>query len=152
MKEAAEAILDMGVSLPLLSIGIPFRKSPLVIRLTMTRPRLGGQIRVAKKFLELGVTYQEIEGFSDSEATAFVATKGHIISEMIALCIVGGKYTGLVAMKPLAALIRWCCTPQIIQGALMQYLRLMGTQSFTTFIKYMELTQPMQMSQQQQGS
>ena len=33
--EAADALLDVGVSLPLLRVKIPFRRNPFQIRLTM---------------------------------------------------------------------------------------------------------------------
>ena len=54
--EAAEALLDIGVSLPFFKI--PFTRK--VVRLTMRRPCLGGQIRLARLYLQTGVTYERM--------------------------------------------------------------------------------------------
>ena len=37
-REGADALLDIGVSVPLKAFHIPFRKSPLERRVTMRRP------------------------------------------------------------------------------------------------------------------
>lgn len=42
-KEAAEALLDRGVSVPFKDIRLPFRKKPLKVRVTMKRPRWQGR-------------------------------------------------------------------------------------------------------------
>lgn len=152
MSEAADALLDVGVSVPLIRLRIPLRRKPLTLRLVMRRPTLGGQIRLARKFLELGFTYEEIEAFTPSEETAFMATRGRILSELVALAALGGYYTGKWLYKPLSFIIRWCVAQHLIKGVLMQYVRLLGTQSFTTFIRYIDATQPMLMSQQMKGS
>lgn len=43
-REASEALLDLGVSLPLKEWRLPFMKRPVQWRVTMRRPRLAGQI------------------------------------------------------------------------------------------------------------
>lgn len=43
-REGADALLDIGVSVPLKAFHIPFRKSPLELRVTMRRPYMSGQI------------------------------------------------------------------------------------------------------------
>ena len=52
--EASEALLDIGVSIPLLQWKIPFKKKLISLRLTMRRPCFGNQIRIARKFLSMG--------------------------------------------------------------------------------------------------
>ena len=68
--EAAEALLDVGVSLPFLQFKMPFRKKPVSIRVTMKRPCLGSQIRIARLYLQLGITYEEMEQFNKHEEMA----------------------------------------------------------------------------------
>lgn len=152
MSEAADALLDVGVSVPLLSIKIPGRKRPIALRMVMRRPTLGGQMRLARKFLELGFTYEEIEAFDATEETAFMATRGRCLSEMVALCLLRGYWSGRLLYRPLAAWIRWRVETRIIRGVLMQYISLLGTQSFTTFIKYLDATHPMKPSHTARGS
>ena len=43
-REGADALLDIGVSVPLKAFHIPFRKSPLELRVTMRRPYMPGHI------------------------------------------------------------------------------------------------------------
>ena len=58
--QVAEALLDVGVSIPLRSFRLPFRKKPVQIRLTMKRPKLGTQIRIARLYLKMDVTYEKM--------------------------------------------------------------------------------------------
>ena len=40
--EGADALLDAGVTIPLMRLRLPFSKKPIEIRLTMKRPCLSG--------------------------------------------------------------------------------------------------------------
>ena len=55
-REGADALLDIGVSVPLKAFHIPFRKSPLELRVTMRRPYMSGQILFARTYLSMGIT------------------------------------------------------------------------------------------------
>lgn len=92
--EAADALLDVGVSLPLLQIKLPFRRKKFELRLTMKRPCLGNQIRIARLYLETGVTYAEMEKFDKHEELAYLSKNGIRVSKMVALTICRGKLTG----------------------------------------------------------
>ena len=49
-REASEALLDLGVSLPLKEWRLPFMKRPVRWRVTMRRPRLAGQICIVRLY------------------------------------------------------------------------------------------------------
>lgn len=85
--EAADALLDIGVSLPLFSFRIPWRKRPVQLRLMMRRPTLGTQIRLARIYLGMGVTADEMSRYDRHEELAFVAMHGTAVSRMIALTV-----------------------------------------------------------------
>ena len=51
--ECADALLDGGVSVPLKRWRVPFKKRPLELRVTMKRPRLRGQMLLAREYLKL---------------------------------------------------------------------------------------------------
>ena len=87
--EAAEALLDIGVSLPFFKI--PFTRK--VVRLTMKRPCLGGQIRLARLYLRTGITYEEMLEFSKHEELAYMAVHGRRVSKMVALTICRGAFS-----------------------------------------------------------
>ena len=65
--EGTAALLDRGVSVPLKELRIPFRKKPLKMRVVMRRPRLGGLIRLARVYLLLGVTAEQMKKFTKEE-------------------------------------------------------------------------------------
>ena len=87
--EAAEALLDIGVSLPFFKI--PFTRK--VVRLTMRRPCLGGQIRLARLYLQTGVTYERMLEFTKHEELAYMALHGRRVSKMVALTICRGAFS-----------------------------------------------------------
>lgn len=62
-REASEALLDLGVSLPLKEWRLPFMKRPVRWRVTMRRPRLAGQICIVRLYLSMGVSPRRFPPF-----------------------------------------------------------------------------------------
>lgn len=102
--------------------------------------------------MELGFSYEEIEAFTPEERAAFIATRGAILSEVIALCILRGYLSGKLLARPLAWLLRWWVRPEYLLAALTTWVSLLGTQSFTSFISYVEVINPMKPSHETRGS
>ncbi len=148
--EAAEALLDIGVSLPFFKI--PFTRK--VVRLTMKRPCLGGQIRLARLYLQTGVTYEQMLEFSKHDELAYMALHGKQVSKMVALTICRGAFSGWLLSGVLAWLLGWFVDDEYLRAANMQFLRLLGTKSFTTIISSISTTNPMKprLSQKRKGS
>ncbi len=148
--EAAEALLDIGVSLPFFKI--PFTRK--VVRLTMKRPCLGGQIRLARLYLQTGVTYEQMLEFSKHDELAYMALHGKQVSKMVALTICRGAFSGWLLSGVLAWLLRWFVDDEYLRAANMQFLRLLGTKSFTTIISSISTMNPMKprLSQKRKGS
>ena len=88
--EGTAALLDRGVSVPLKELRIPLVKKPLKLRVVMRRPRLGGLIRLARVYLSLGVTAEQMKKFTKEEEMAFLAAHGKEISRMIAYTLCRG--------------------------------------------------------------
>ncbi len=148
--EAAEALLDIGVSLPFFKI--PFTRK--VVRLTMKRPCLGGQIRLARLYLQTGVTYEQMLEFSKHDELAYMALHGKQVSKMVALTICRSALSAWFFSDALAWLLRWFVDDEYLRAANMQFLRLLGTKSFTTIIRSISTTNPMKprLSQKRKGS
>lgn len=148
--EAAEALLDIGVSLPF--IRIPFSRR--AIRLTMKRPCLGNLIRICRLYLQIGVTYQQMEEFDKDGELRFVAEHGKRISLMIALTICRGALSGMLFAGVLAWLIRWFVPEGYMQAANLRFITLMGTRSFMNIINSVEIANPMKprLSRRKKGS
>ena len=150
-QEASEALLDVGVSVPLKPIRLPFRKKRLLLRLTMHRPRLSTQIKIARLYLSLGVTYAELEALDKDGQMCFIAEHGKTISDMVALTMCGKWW------KPVW-LVSWILRHWVdnlyMQVALMKFVLLLGTESFTNIIRSAEMTNPMKLrlSQKKKGS
>ena len=83
-REASEALLDLGVSLPLKEWRLPFMKRPVRWRVTMRRPRLAGQICIVRLYLSMGVSPEEVSSFAGRERLEFLARNGVKISRMVA--------------------------------------------------------------------
>ena len=159
--EAAEALLDVGVSLPFLRFKIPFRKKPVSIRVTMKRPCLGSQIRIAKLYLHVHtVTYGNNgikvveQQFNKHEEMAFLAIHGKRVSKMVALTICRGAISGLLFSGIVAWLLRWFVPDKYLQGANQRFITLLGTKSFMRIIESVQISNPLKPreSQKRKGS
>ena len=150
-QEASEALLDVGVSVPLKPIRIPFREKRLLLRMTMRRPRVSTQSRIARLYLSLGVSYSELEALDKDAQMRFIAKHGKTISEMVALTMCGKWW------KPVW-LVSWILRHWVdnlyMQVAMMKFVLLLGTESFTNIIRSAEMTNPMKLrlSQKKKGS
>ena len=153
-REAAEALLDDGVSVPFKELRIPFTGRRIKLRLTMRRPCLGSQIRIAKEYLALDTTYEQMKAFKVDEEMAFVAKHGARISKMIALTVCRGAISGLLFAPIVSWFIRWFVPDVFIQGANMQFVVLLGTRNFMNIIRSVEMVNPMKprLSQRTEGS
>lgn len=152
--EAADALLDVGVSLPFFKIKLPLRKRPLEIRLTMKRPCLGNQIRIARLYLETGVTHADMEKFDKHEELAYLSRNGAKVSRMVALTICRGRLSGWVLTPFVAWLLRWVVDDRWLVGANARFISLLGTRNFMNIIASVERVNPLKprASQKAKGS
>lgn len=151
MQEVADTLLDVGVSLPLAIIPLPFGRR-IRLGITIKRPTLGSLIRISRHYLLLNTTMEDIEQQTTSERIAFLAEHGKTISEIIALCCLRGKLLGRLLYRPLAWLIRHLVKEEIRLVMMLTYMQLINTQSFTTFIGFWETTNPLMPSQAERES
>ena len=99
--EAAEALLDVGILLPLLRFRLPGGRER-VLRVTMRRPCLGGQMRIVRHYLKLGITAREWDAFSEDDERAFFDRHAKRLSLILALTICRGYLSGLL-LAPVVA-------------------------------------------------
>ena len=88
--ECADALLDSGVSVPLKRWKLPWLKRPLEVRVTMKRPRLRGQILLAREYLRMGVE-PGWKAKDKTEELAFVAEHAGLYG-MRGLCVAACGY------------------------------------------------------------
>jgi hypothetical protein len=140
---AAEALLDQGVSVPFKGIRIPFTKIIWQPRVVMRRPRLGGQIRIARHYLRLETTHEQMQAFTKEQEAAFMARHGKRLSKMIALTVCRGWISGKLLTPIVAFLIRHFVDERFIHGAHEEYVCLLGAKSFSNIIRSAEILNPM---------
>lgn len=153
-KEAAEALLDRGVSVPLKDIRVPFRKKPLRIRLTMRRPTLAGQMEIARIYLGMGVTTEKAEKMSKMRQMAFLAAHGKDLSRIMAHTVCRGYVPRHLLVGLTAWFIRHFVEHKYQLAAVRRFESLMGTGPFMPIIRSAERTNPTKarLSQRRKGS
>lgn len=149
-REAAEALLDVGVSLPFLKI--PFTRK--YMRVTMKRPCLGNLFRITRLYLTIGVTCEQMRKFTKHEELDFIAKHGKTITKMVALTVCRGRVPGMLFSGILAWLMRCFMDDRYLYAAGLQFMRLLSVKSFMPIIKSAQVTNPMmpRKSQKEKGS
>lgn len=153
-KEAAEALLDRGVSVPFKDIRLPWCKKPLTIRMTMLRPTLSAQIEIARLYLDMGVTTEKVEQMSKMRQMAFLTTHGKALSRIMAYTVCRGYVSRHLFIGLLAWIIRNFVEHKYQIAAVRTFESLMGTDPFIPIIRSAERTNPMKLrlSQRRTGS
>lgn len=142
-REAAGALLDRGLSVPLLRVRLPWCERPLQLRVTMRRPRLGGMMRLAREYLSLGVTSRQVERFTREEQMAFIVRHGKRLSRMVALTLCRGRLSGALLTRPVAWWVRHSMEPEYLRAAVLDFVFQLGTDPFATIIRQAERINPM---------
>lgn len=150
--EAADALLNRGVSIPLKEFRIPFRKRPVKLRVTLKRPYMSGQIELPT-YMSMDVTAEQMAAFTKEEQMRFIAMHGHKISRMIACAICVGPVRRWF-LRPVSWFVRNCVEIRYQVAAAHRFVSLMGTDPFISIIRLAERTNPMKprLSRQRKGS
>lgn len=138
-KEAAELLLDAGVSVPLLKI-------PIIgeVRITMRRPRLGGIVRILREVKTLGVTSQQIEAFDIEQKRLFLYQHANTLSRIIALTVCRGFISSKLLAPLLAKAILWWMPYEYIWNAQLVFASYLGeVQDFLPIINLIERVNPL---------
>ena len=133
---AAEALLDVGISLPL------FRFGKKALRITARRPYLGTQMRIAREFLKTGKSAQQIASMTEDQERDFFSKHLHELSMMVAYAICRGYLSGLILAPLVAWLIRWRVPLEYLIEVQRWYRRVQRTKDFTDIIVSAERTNP----------
>ena len=132
-RQAAEMLLDVGIRIPVIPRRIFGRKKGKS-SLVMHRPPAGAIIRIALRYLKLGVTPEDIKEMGYDARLRFIAEKGQAVSEIVALSVCTGWITGWLFVKPVAWYLRWRVHPVMLTSALTHLLSGMDVQAFCNTI------------------
>ena len=143
-REAADALLNVGISIPIKEIRLPFRKRPIKLRVTLKRPYMSGQIRFARTYLSMNVKVTDMENFNKEEQMRFIAEHGSKVCQMLACAICVGSIKRLFTI-PMTWFIKHCIEPRYLFAAIRKFVSLMGTDPFIPIIRSAERTNPMKL-------
>jgi hypothetical protein len=154
-KHTADLILKRGVRLEL--------RAPLFLRLlgkktfklTVTSPYEGTLMRVARYYLETGISSEQLDEISHEHALALMMTHGKQITRAVACAWLNGWISGWLFTRPLAWYMRWHCKPEDILVIATVILLYGGVSDFintTRSVRMMKTTSPMIEGQARKGS
>ena len=151
--ECADALLDSGVSVPLKRWKLPWLKRPVEVRVTMKRPRLWGQILLAREYLKMGVA-PGWQAKDKVEELAFVAEHGKAVSRLLAYTVCRGYVSRHVGIGVTAWVLRNFVEWRYLTAMFRTFERLMGTKDFMRIISSTARANPMtpRLSQARKGS
>lgn len=140
MKEelnASELLLDLGVSVPVRPLRFLSRKRKPK-RIVLRRPYTGTLIRLIREYRKIGVTYDEIKGYSYDKLLDFVAEHGKQVSEVVACTIVRGYFSYMLLHKIVAWWLRWRVHPAFLGEVMVQLMVMLDTTPFQITIRSVE--------------
>lgn len=140
-QEAAEALLDVGISLPFFRFKIPFLR-PWIVRLTMRRPFWGTQMRIAHLYLREGISTRQLTTMSKDDEMKFFDEHLVTLSRVLALTICRGYLSGRLLAPFVAFLIRWRVPREYSLEAQRHFCKLRASRDFTSIIAWAEKTNP----------
>lgn len=144
-KEGAEALLNAGVSVPLKEFRLPFKKNPVRLRVTMKRPCMSGQLQIARTYLSMGVTCEQMSAFTKEDEMRFLVEHGREVSRIIAYAICHGYVYRSLFVGLVAWFVRNFVEHRYLMASFRTFIRLMGTKSFMNIIRSVEMSNPMKL-------
>lgn len=122
LESLAERVMsDAGISLPL---RLPGGRH---IRWVMRIPTLESRCRMARMYLKLGVTHEELRAYTFEQKLEFMVKHTRTVSRMVAYAIVRGRVSGRLLNRPVAWMLRSCMHPSALEDAWMIALSTMST-------------------------
>lgn len=152
-QEAADALLDVGISLPFFRLKLPFCRER-VIRLVMRRPYWGTHMRIFRLYLRSGISARQLATMSEDDEARFFDQHLDEMSRMLALTICRGYLSGILLAPVVAFMIRWRMPREYIIEAQRRFRKLRASRDFMSTITWVEGTNPFrpEMSQRKTGS
>lgn len=142
-QHAAEAILDSGVSLPLFAFRLPFRKKKHCLRITIRRPYLGTQIRLAKRWLLTGLAFEDVKDLDKEAQLQLMRDHGRQVARMVAGCIFRGRLADALLGKLTAALLIRFADQRHLLAVITRFALLGDVTAFANTIRLAQTSNPM---------
>ena len=152
--ESADTLLDIGVSIPLLSVRFPFTKKRFTVRVTMRRPTMGSLIRILRIYLQMGIRIDEIPNLSKEQEFELIINHGKKVAEIVMLAILRDGIRVWLFGRLLKWILLWFVSDDHLTAINATFAPLYATRSFGNIIRSVEGANPLtpRVSQEKKGS
>lgn len=133
-REAANILLDLGVSIPMTAPRLFRLFGKKQFRLTIRRPYWGTMVRISKAWLSIGINAEEVKGNSIEDDMKLMTQHGKIIARIVALGSLRGWFAGWFAPH-LGWFLLWRAHPTILVEAAYKLATLSRVEDFTATIR-----------------
>lgn len=133
-REAANILLDLGVSIPMTAPRF-FRWFGIKkISVTIKRPCWGTMIRISKKWLSMGIDTRDIKSNKIEDDFLLMQTHGKAVATIVSYGILRGYFSGLFAPL-LGRILLWRVDPVFLVEAAYRLTTLSRVEDFTNTIR-----------------
>ena len=151
-REAANILLDLGVSIPMTAPRLFRWFGKKQIRLTIRRPYWGTMVRISREWLSMGLTAEELRNNLLEDDLKLIKIHGKTVATIVAYGALRGPVSELFAPL-LGRLLLWKVHPVLLVEAAFKLVTLSRVEDFTSTIRLlatMDVTR--RMSPQGKGS
>lgn len=133
-REAANILLDLGVSIPMTAPRLFRLFGKKQIRLTIRRPCWGTMVRISTVWLSMGVSSETIKKNTLEDDLKLIQQHGRTVTKIVAYGILRGWFSGLFA-PILGRILLWKVHPTILVEAAYKLVTLSRVEDFTNTIR-----------------
>jgi len=133
-REAANILLDQGVSIPMTAPWLFRLFGKKQIRLTIRRPYWGTMVRVSRAWLSIGVDSKTIAKNTLEDDLLLIQAHGKTVATIVAYGFLRGWFSGLFAPL-LGRYLLWRASPIILVESAFRLVTLSRVEDFTNTIR-----------------
>lgn len=133
-REAANILLDLGVSIPMTAPRLFRWFGKKQIRLTIRRPCWGTMVRISRAWLSMEITAETIKTNTIEDDLKLMQQHGKTIAKIVAYGSLRGRFSGLFA-PILGNILFWRTHPTILVEAAYRLVTLSQVGDFTNTIR-----------------
>ena len=133
-REAANILLDLGVSIPMTAPRLFRLLGKKQVRLTIKRPCWGTMVRISRCWLSIGVSSEKINANTLEEDLTLIRDHGKTVCKVVAFGVLRGWFSGLFA-GILARYLLWKVHPTILVEAAYKMVTLSRVEDFINTIR-----------------
>lgn len=86
-------------------------------------------------YLQMNTTSEQLSAMNEEQARAFITVNARALSQIVALAVHSGYWSGKLFAPLLAWVLRWRCDPSVLFFATTQLMELLDAKSFIIIIR-----------------